>query len=180
MAYTTLAYVKTIGALNDEDDYNSWRFANQAEMDAAITDAIDLASAWVKRRMGAGPYAAILATDNELLFRRGEACAAMMFLLMNPKTRRVDGSHYALDTEGSERYEELIDNEWAGQVELVLGDFFQSGTTLQPYARPTLTMGGSVLRRNDPDILTPLQALEEVLAERRNVNLNPITFAGDF
>lgn len=153
---TTVQQVKDVGGLNHADDYLLFRVANTPALDDLIEDAIDVAAAWLRTRLPSGIYATS-DTDIQTLLALGEAYLALHFLAPHAKARKVYGTHFAFDSEDSERYEELIDVEWLKLMEDLLGEWLDVSPT-GSFARPRLRVG-AVIDRND------LQSVEEEFAE---------------
>lgn len=118
---TTDALVRAAGGLNDADAFRMFRVADDAALTVLINAEIPVAGAWLRRRAAAS-YAS---TDADILalFTKAESFLVLHFLSMPLKARKVEGTQWALDQEGSERFEELIDNEYMEMVRDLVGEF---------------------------------------------------------
>ena len=171
MPWADEAKVREIGGLNNTSatgDWNIFRFDSNAELTTAIENAITVASAWIQLRILSGYYET---TDANLqaVLAQAESYLALHFLLPAVKMRRVVGTHYPIETEGSDRYEELIDVEWMKLAEELLVGLLQIdvGNT-KSYYRPTLRVG----RVLDPlDYKSVEQQIEETLDHARSLGI---------
>lgn len=152
--------VKLVGGLNEAQDYLLFRVADAAAMDALLQDNLDLAGAYLGSRVAASIYTGDPTTDTnrDKLFQRAECLLALHFSLLALKSRRVLGSHFALDQEGSERFEELIDQEYLKQVELLIEPWVTIETVETAFALPQLLVTPAI----DP---ADVQSVEEVIAD---------------
>lgn len=158
MAYATVALVKEVGGLNEALDYNLFWHSSPDELDAAITRKIAVASSWLKSR-NLSAYNTT-DTDEQALIGEGEAYLALHFLTMPLKSRKVFGTHWALDQEDSTRFAELVDVEYKAMAQDLLGEFFTVVETPTAFAMPTFQIG-PVIDRFDTD----LKSEEEQIAE---------------
>jgi hypothetical protein len=84
---------------------------DQPSLDALVQSAIDYADAWVAGHAGQN-YGLTTPSWVPILQRRGVMYLALEALTDMVKARKVYGTQYAYDSEDSEAYERLIDNEW--------------------------------------------------------------------
>jgi hypothetical protein len=141
MALADIDYIKLVGGLNHESDYLSFRVDSPAAMDAKLQDDLLVAEGFISDRVSTSFYTGTDTANpkRDRLFKRAEALFTLAFAGINPKTRRVYGTHAAFDSETSERYEELVDNEYLTQAELLIEPYVsisESGQTA--FAMPTL------------------------------------------
>lgn len=104
-------YVRRLGGLNEAGDYNLFRVGNDAELDRFIMETAEDVSSWLRARSLANYVSTD--TDTRRQMRRGEAYLVLQALCEPLKARKVFGTHWAIDSEESARYEELIDTEWS-------------------------------------------------------------------
>ena|SRR5438132_1707466 len=165
MAQASIALVKELGGLNAADDYNLWRFSSPDELDAALIRALAIGSAWIRRR--APSLYTTTDADTLTCLAVGEAFLALHFAVASLKSRKVFGTHYPLDQEGSERFAELIDNEYKRLAEDALGLDLTVVEEAQAFARPTFRIGPVI----DPLVDTTIEPedvqLEEIAAQSR-------------
>jgi hypothetical protein len=165
MVQATVALVKELGGLNQADDFNLWRFSTPDELDAALTRHLLYAAARIRR--AAPDFYTSTDSDTLLLLSVGESFLALHYAAMALKSRKVFGTHYPLDQEGSERFEELIDNEYLRRAEEALGiDLTTSGT--QSFARPTFQVGPVLNRLTDPTLESEVEQILEVADTARS------------
>ena len=119
--------------LNHEEDYQLFRLPDEASLDVLITDELAVATAYLTSRAGDN-YTQTSDTNLQALMTRAEAYWVGMQLFESLKARKVTGSHWALDSEDSSRYEALIDTEWAAKFEMLTGPYISSDTTANPYS----------------------------------------------
>src|SRR5436190_7503628 len=84
---------------------------DQTSLDTLVQSAIDYADAWVQGHAGSN-YGLTTPSWVPILQRRGVMYLALEALTDMVKARKVYGTQYAYDSEDSEAYERLIDNEW--------------------------------------------------------------------
>lgn len=175
MAFATEAKVREIGGLNDQSQTGDWhlfRFVSNSELSTAIANAIAVAGAWIQTHLLDPTIYSTSDPNLSLLLAQGESYLALHFLVPAVKARRVMGSHYAVESEASDRYEELIDVEWLQLAqELLQGLLILEITTEQHFfARPTLRVG-PVLDPLQIGVETVEQELEETLDRARSLSV---------
>jgi len=163
MPYATVALVKQIGGLNAADDYLLFRYDSADELDAAITRQLGVVAAGLTEDIP-DIYTAPT-SGQELILAEGEAYLALSLLCMGLKSRKVFGTHWPLDQEGSDRFAELIDNEFEQRAQDLLGRWLTVTATPNAFARPGLIIGRAVDRVDDPLIDTEAEQIE-IIAER--------------
>jgi hypothetical protein len=161
--------VKEIGGLNHADDYLSFRFATVAELNTAINNAIAVASAWLNVRLAPGIYTTT-DTDIQELLSQGEAYLALHFLIPAVKARKVIGTHFAWESEDSDRYAELIDVEWLALAQELLADWIIIPVGDTHFARPRMRVG-TVIDTLAEGFPTAEQEWEEILDRARSLNV---------
>ena len=176
MAYATVSLVKELGGLNEEQDYNLFRYSSPDQLDAAITRKIAVASAWLKTQ-NASNYATTDA-DEQVVIGEGEAYLALHFLTMPLKSRKVFGTHWALDQEDSTRFAELIDVEYKAMAEDLLGEFFTVTEQQGGFARPVLIVGPVIDPLTDLTIESEDVQLQEIADEARAWPTVPVVTTG--
>ena len=102
--------VRDAGGLNDSDAFRLFRVADDTAFVTLINTKIAVAAAWLRVRAPVS-YASTDA-DTITLFTEAESLVTLHFLVLALKSRKVEGTHWALDQEGSERFEELVDQEY--------------------------------------------------------------------
>lgn len=157
MAWATKEKVKEVGGLNYANDYLNFQFASVSELNTAIDNAIAVASAWLQIRIQDGVYETEEETIQTVL-AQGEAYLALHFLVPAIKARKVYGTHFAWESEASDRYAELIDVEWLALAQELLADWLIVPVGTATFARPVLRVGTVI----DP---ADLQTVEEEWAE---------------
>jgi hypothetical protein len=165
--YATVARVKSIGGLNEALDYNLYRFADVTELNTEITDAIAVAKATI-RSLNSSVYDAPDA-DQLVKITRGEAYYALYFAYPALKARKVTGTHWPVDSEGSERYAELIDSEWLALAQTALEGIIDVSPAGTAFARPTLSVTNAINRTNNPELLTQAEIVQGIAEEARSL-----------
>lgn len=158
MAWATKEKVKEIGGLNYANDYLNFQFSSVAELNTAIDNAIAVASAWLQIRLTPADIYETTDADIQVVLAQGEAYLALHFLVPAIKARKVYGTHFAWDSETSERYAELIDVEWLALAQELLADWLIVAVGDRVFARPKMRVGTVIDR-------TTLQSAEEEWAE---------------
>ena len=163
--------VKLVGGLNEAQDYLLFRVADAAAMDALLQDNLDLAEAYLGSRVAASVYtgSATLDTNRDKLFQRAECLLALHFALLHLKSRKVFGTHAPYDSEDSARYEELIDQEYLKQVELLIEPWVTVETVETAFALPQLLVTPAI----DP---ADVQSVEEVISDDLAASLGVLPF----
>lgn len=167
MALASAALVREVGGIDDGDAYNLFRLANDAALNTLVTARLAVASSWLKTR--APDEYASSDTDIQALFTHAEALLAMHFLCVSLKARKVYGTHFPYDSEGSDRYAELIDVEWMKQVEELVGPFLvvQAGDE-KAFAAPVFLAGG-VIDRSTLDGAGETTELQDIIDEANDL-----------
>lgn len=163
MAQATVALVKELGGLNADEDYLLWRYSTPDELDAAIVRGLAVASAWIRRREP-GLYTTSDA-DTLSLLAVGEAWLCLYLIVEALKSRKVFGTHWAVDQEDSSRFQQLIDVEYLQQAQFALGLDLTVIETPAAFARPTFTLGPSLDRLTDSTIAPADEVLQRVVDE---------------
>ena len=172
MPLADVAYVKLVGGLNEAQDYLLFRVADTAAMDAKLQEDLNLASAFIGDRVPVAYYTGspTVNVNRDLLFKRAEALFALAFAGINPKTRKVVGTHANFDSEGSERYAELVDNEYLKQAELLIEPYVSITEVGEPsLALPTLLVTPAIAPAD-------VQTTEEVLEDDILASLGAVPF----
>lgn len=157
--YATIDRVKKIGGLNEDLDYNLYRFSSPDELDAEIQDAIAVAKATI--RDGNDAVYDAPSADQLTKITRGECYYALYFLYPALKARKVTGTHWPLDQEDSSRFAELIDTEWLALAQTALQGVIDVQVTGQTFTRPVLLVGPVI----DPLIDLTLESEDVQLQE---------------
>lgn len=163
---TTVARVRELGGLDDAQAYNLFRLANDAALIARITSEITVASAWLQSR-APDDYDQGSAV-NDILFAEAEAYLALQNLNETLKIRKVHGTHFPLQTEGSERFEELIDVEIPSHIQKFIDGFMVVEEKGAAFAAPVLVTGEILDRRT-------LQSVSGELDDILNESNAPVT-----
>lgn len=151
------------GGIAEADAYLLFRLADDAALNTEVTRMLTRASAWLVGHLtDPADYtgAATAATNTDALFAGAEEALTMHFLTMQLKARKVYGTHFPYDSEGSERFEELIDVEWFKQVEGFVSGFLN--TQVDPgktFFLPAFGATGTILRSEKDAITTKLDDL---------------------
>jgi len=173
MAWATEARVRGVGGFNDAGTLGDWKlfkFATNAELTAAIADAIAVASAFLKVRDPGGVYTTT-DTDIQEILAQAESFLALHFFVPALKARRVYGTHYPLESEGSDRFEELIDIEWMELAQQLLAGIINLEVKGEKaFARPTLRVG-RVIDPLDVSYKSSEQQIEETLDYARSLSV---------
>jgi hypothetical protein len=115
VALTTVQETRLALGIDDPDAHLTFRYPDESALDAAVAAMITRAVQWLASNAdssyytGASPGPATAAIDG--LFQGAEEYAAGHFLFPRLKIRKVTGTHWAIDQESSERFQELIDTE---------------------------------------------------------------------
>jgi hypothetical protein len=162
VSLATVEEVRRRGGLNEETDHNLFRVADEAELDDMVAEDLALAEAWISERVSTEVYtgSATASTARDLIFARAECLMALHFLTLPLKARKVEGTHWAVDQEGSERFAELIDVEYLNQAKILIEQYVtvDIDTDEAPFALPAF----AVIPATDRSVLT---AWPEVLQE---------------
>jgi hypothetical protein len=167
MALTTEARVRSTGGFNHEDDFNMFRFSVDAEFSEFIANKILVASAWIQSRILSGIYSSSDPNVIEVV-TEGETYMTLHFMMPHLKARRVMGTHYAVESESSDRYQELIDVEYLTIAQELLGNWLVVEVGTVVFARPTLRVG-RVIDVNAAGFETVEEELEETLDRARSL-----------
>lgn len=141
---TTDARVRELGGLNEATAYRYFWLADDPALTVRINREILIASAWLQSR-APDDYASGDAVD-DVLFAEAEAYLALQSLYETLKMRKVLGTHYPVEAEGSERFEELIDVEMPEHIRKFIDGFLVIETASTPFAAPVLVTSGPVDR----------------------------------
>ncbi len=168
MALTTAAHVRQTGGIAESNAYLLFAMDDDADLNAEVTRMLARASAWLKTR--APDFytgAATSDTDVDALFEGAEEALTMHYLTMQLKAKKVYGTHFPYDQEGSERFEELIDVEWLAQMEGLIGAYLEvTGDAAHPFALPVCGATGTILP-SELDPITTILGKELEYAENR-------------
>lgn len=165
--YATIDRVKKLGGLNEEDDYRLYRFASPDELDAEITDAIAVARADI--RLANQPVYDAPSADQLVKIKRGECYYALYYLYPALKARKVTGTHWPLDQEGSERFAELIDSEWLSLAQAALEGIIDVTQKGENFAMPTFQTSRATDPLNDPAIDSEGVQIEKIAERARSL-----------
>jgi hypothetical protein len=127
VALASVSEVRRVGGLDDQDAYLLFRLPDEASLDALITDELAVAEAYLTHKAGTS-YTQTADTNLQALMRRAEVYWVLMQLFEPLKARKVLGTHAPFDSEGSERYEALIDTEWGAKFEQLTGSIIADDT----------------------------------------------------
>jgi hypothetical protein len=169
MAWATVERVKEVGGLNHPHDYLAYRLDGELDLDNLIDKAIRTASAWIKTRIAGGIYTT-LDLDVQELLALGESYLTLHFMTPALKARKVYGTHFAFESEDSDRYAELIDMEWMALAQELLGEWLTVPVGEAHFAFPRLLVGTPIPRN-----VWPLDSVEqEWLEELDRVRSLPV------
>ena len=174
MSYATVDSVKALGGLNSDDDYNMFRYRSADELDAAITGLIASASAIVGES-NPGEYASPT-TGQQARLVLGESYYVLYLLYLPLKSRKVTGTHWPLDQEGSERFQELIDVEYKGMAEEMLPDFLVISAGTSVFARPVFRVSTPVDPLGDDQIESEATQILEIVDEAESLGGSLVRF----
>lgn len=153
MALTSVTEVRRLGGLDDELAYQLFRLPDEPALEALIEDEITLASAYLTSKAGT-EYTQTADTDQQAIFRRAEAYFVLIQLVEPLKARKVFGAGWALDSEDSLSYERLIDQEWQGKFEMLVGQFISDDTPATPFSLGSFQTTEPFDRLTDIDSVT--------------------------
>ncbi len=139
MALTDAATVRNIGGLNEADAYNLFRLADDATFNTLVTATIADASAWLALRAPAD-YADT-EPNKRAMFKRGEACLTLHFLMLPLKARKTLGTQWPTIQEDTARFEELIQIDWYEQMRSLLEPYLIVEVDEKPFAAPVMVLG---------------------------------------
>lgn len=156
----TISIVKELGGIQAEDDYLLWRFSSPDELDALLTRCLQRAASRIYRR--APTF--YTETDENVLsdLAVGEGWLTLHLAIVALKSRKVFGTHWALDQEDSSRFQELIDNEYLTLAEEALGVDLTTSTGTSAFARPVLLVGPVIDPLTDLTLESEDVQLEEI------------------
>lgn len=161
---TTVARVRALGGLDDAQAFNLFRLADNAALIARIEEEITVASAWLQSR-APDDYDQGNAVNN-ILFKEAESYLVLQNLNETLKMRKVHGTHFPLQTEGSERFEELIDVEIPSHIQKFIDGFMVIEEKGAAFAAPVLVTG-EILDRSG--IQSASQELDDILGEANSL-----------
>jgi len=148
MALTTVAHVRQTGGIAEDNAYLLFQVDDDDALNTEVARMLTRASAWLTTR-APDVYTGSATSDTSVdaLFEGAEEALTMHYLTMQLKAKKVYGTHFPYDQEGSERFEELIDVEWVTQMEGLVGAYLNAlDTDLQhPFALPGLGSTGTIL-----------------------------------
>lgn len=122
----TAAQVRLRGGINDTTvSYRLWDLANDAALTTMITDLITEANAVLAIQIGADYTDTSLASLMDLITKYWVLAEAWEAL----KARKVVGTHFAVDSEVADAYQELIDVEWRGRFNELAADYITDTAT---------------------------------------------------
>jgi hypothetical protein len=161
VALSAPADVRRRGGLNDVEAFELFRVEDEAELDDLLAEDIALAVAWLQERVDTAYYtgSATGSAGRDIVFKRAEILLTLHFALMPLKTRRVMGTHWGVDQEGSDRFAELIDNEFLKQASLLIEEFTVIETTDTPFVLPAIMATNDFDRSEILDQVTQNQAV---------------------
>ena len=148
MALGTVALVRRLGGLDDDEAHLLFLLGSEAELNALISDQLDYSAEWIETRAPAAYAAAVLGTYQRQ-FAMGEVYFTLIDLFQPLQARKVVGSHWPLDSEESVNYAALI-AEWKERFEEFTSQFFVTDTAERPVQMPYFGIGG-VLDYTDVD-----------------------------
>ena len=160
MALASVEEVRRRGGLNHEEDFRLFRVADEAELDDLVAEDLALAEAYLTDRVSSTYYtgSATTSASKDLLFKRAECLLAMHFLTLPLKVRKVEGTHFAFDSEDSSRYEELIDNEFLKAAELLIEPYLDiTDSDDAPFGYPVMLATTPLDRTTVPVVDSVLQ-----------------------
>lgn len=185
---TTVARVRDIGGLYDTAPVGSlggsfffahelFGYPDDPTLVARITTEIGIASAWLQTRAG-GAYAGPDPLANTL-FAEAEAYLALQNLFETLKCKRVVGTNFPLESEGSERYEKLIDVEMPQHIKKFVEAYLVDDETA-PWAMPVMVLG-QVISHTQPQTASERQQLDNIIDEATGlpVPVFPLTTEGN-
>lgn len=162
MAITTsVPDVLAVGGLGEASDYNLFRLADATALAARITAEIAIADAYIAT-VAPTAYASAAANTVTLLGRAG-TYLVLQQLVETLKSRKVEGTHWALDQEESARFEALVDTEYEKQANRIL-NLFGANETNAPLVLPGLQISGEI---DLTQRLTAEQRAQQIIDEAR-------------
>ena len=162
MPLTSAADVIAVGGLDDADAYRLFRLADTAALTARINAEIPIAEAYIAV-VAPTAYASV---DANTLLLLGRACSYLVLqqLVETLKARKIEGSQWPLDQETSDRFENLVDVEYARQAGRIL-DLFGASESTTALCLPTFSVGNALPSLGDTRRRLSEQILAEDLAE---------------
>ena len=175
MPLSTAANVRQTGGIAESNAYLLFQVADDTALNTEVTRMLARASAWLANHVeDATVYTGSATADTNIdaMFEGAEEALTMHFLTMQLKARKVYGTHFPYDQEGSERFEELIDVEWFRQMESFVSTYLNTqddpthtfalpvlgstGTIIATDLEPITTTLGKVLDRAENNVQRPL------------------------
>lgn len=176
MPFTSVSQIRQAGGIDDSLAFNLFWLADDAALNALITPYVTVAAAWVASRAGASAYAAAALDANlTALFAQGESYVALHFLFPALQSRRVLGTHYPLQQEGSERFEELVGTQWMELANDLLEPYLTAEEEGKPFAMPAFVLGSYVTQEPDDPGGAAAQDLiiEDLVDNARSLTIGP-------
>lgn len=165
---TSVGRVRDLGGLTDDAVTNFkahflFGYADDAALIARITTEIAVASAWLQSR-GGSDYASG-DTVKDTLFAEAEAYLALQPLYETLKMRKVTGIHHPLQSEGSERFQELIDVEMPAHIAKFIDAYIAPPEDPgRPWAAPAMALSRPIDRRQ-PTYVSQREQLDDTIDE---------------
>lgn len=178
MSLTITAHVRQTGGIAAANDYLLFQMADDTALNTEVTRMLARASAWLKTR-APDHYtgSATIEPDIDALFEGAEEALTMHYLTMQLKARKVYGTHFPYDQEGSERFEELIDVEWLAQMEGLVGAYMEvEGDMAHPFALPGFGTTGTVLENEREPVTVTLERVLQRAENRRPSQVGSFVF----
>ncbi len=177
---TSVARVRDLGGLIDVAPLGSlgstyfhayalFGYPDDATLIARITTEIAVASAWLQTRGGADYASGDINKDT--LFGEAEAYIALQNLFETLKMRKIQGTHFPLEMEGSERFEALIDVEMPTHIRKFIEAYLVDDEE-KPWAMPVLVLGVPI-QHTQSQTKSERQQLDELLDEVTGLPLVP-------
>jgi hypothetical protein len=152
------------GGLDDCDAHLLFRLETETQLRERITALIPRATAWLRSR-NAAAYNSV-DPDVSRSFRTAECYLTLRYLFEPLKARKVVGTHWPLDQEGSERFEALIDTEWQNRAEEEISPYITVTDAERPICLPGLSVGAPVLS-TDSGVQSAEEELQDILDDSR-------------
>lgn len=157
MAKATFSDVLREAGLDEPDAYLLFRMSSEAELHAFAQAKVAAAAGWLRRKITAAVYDDVSDADFTAAVTQAETWAAAILLAKVIEARKVYGTHWAVDSEDSTGYANLIE-----QWERLLTEFLleleeEAEGDERPFAMPAMALTAGVDRSAVPVFTDLLQ-----------------------
>lgn len=143
MALTSfnLQDVLTLGGLDDADAYLLFRLDSEAQLRERVTAEMAISEAYIAVKVPT--YYVSADASTQTLLGRAACYLTLQQLVESLKSRKIEGTQWALDQEDSSRFQALVDVEYEAQAMKLL-NLFGADESGQPIMLPGLVVGNEL------------------------------------